>query len=134
MIQSCLITASLLRHEIGDVVLKEILELFLDQVQQYLSALQDSLKVDALAVRLQAHTIVGAARNVGLLRLGQAAPGIEQVCRRGIPAAALLTPLAGVLDDSIVALQGFMARMTKTVRSAAWARAALTTAQAAAVA
>ena len=108
-----------LRNELGEAILEEILELFLDQARSYLRALQDSFAADAPAVRAQAHLIVGAARNIGLLRLGQAALDIERSCQHGIPDIAVLTPLATILDESIMALQTFMAGMTKTVRSAA---------------
>ena len=93
---------SQLAVEIGADGTSEVVRAFLEEAPGHLDAITRAMADGAIqSVRRSAHALTGAARNLGLARLGEAASMLQQVSERGLPDTACFEYLAAVLHDTL---------------------------------
>jgi signal transduction histidine kinase/DNA-binding response OmpR family regulator/HPt (histidine-containing phosphotransfer) domain-containing protein len=100
----------MLRRMMGDLELaKAVVEGFIDDIPRQIAALKEFLEAeDQQAARRQAHTIKGAAANVGGERLREAAFRMEKAIASGDLAAA--EPLVSQIEEAFLRLEATMKR------------------------
>jgi HPt (histidine-containing phosphotransfer) domain-containing protein len=98
----------MLRRMMGDLELaKAVVEGFIDDIPRQIAALKEFLEAeDQQAARRQAHTIKGAAANVGGERLREAAFDVEQAVQTEDLTA--VEPLVTVLEEEFIRLKTTM--------------------------
>ncbi len=90
---------SLSRNTAGNRRLgREVLGVFRDQIGQYLASLEGA--ADEQAWRLAAHTLKGAARAVGALRVADLAEAAEGAASQPAKWAALLPEIRNAAQDA----------------------------------
>jgi signal transduction histidine kinase/response regulator of citrate/malate metabolism len=104
-----------LSDDIGQAVLQEVIELYLEHADSQLAALRAAFKAERGVVQQAAHALVGAARNIGLLRLGQEAAELEAVCRGGDPDPAWLDRIARLHAETVLQLRAWRAHVPETM-------------------
>jgi hypothetical protein len=104
-----------LGDEIGQATLREVVDLYLEHADGQLAALQAAFGSERGIVRQAAHALVGAARNIGLPRLGQGAAEIEASCRNGDPEPAQLGRVTLLHAETVCQLRAWRARQRETV-------------------
>lgn len=93
-----------LADDIGTDGALEALGLFREDGPARILLMRDCLGRDPARLRREAHALAGAARNIGLVRLGQAASALQRAVERAEPEPAQVETLAALVDDSLVAL------------------------------
>ena len=93
-----------LAEEIGPDGAAEVIHAFLEDAPGRVAAIQRAMADGAiLTIRREAHALAGAARNVGLTPLGEAAYALQKASEGAGPDAAAVDALAGLLRDVIPA-------------------------------
>ena len=91
-----------LAGEIGRDGVAEVLQAFLEEGPLRLGAIRAAQGRGAIVViRREAHALAGAARNVGLVRLGEAAYALQRAAEGAGPGAAAVEALGALLRDSL---------------------------------
>ena len=88
--------------EIGVDGAAEVMRIFLEEAPTHMAAIQSAMRGGAIqAVRREAHALAGAARNVGLKRVGEAAYALQQATERSGPDPGSVDALAGLLQETM---------------------------------
>jgi HPt (histidine-containing phosphotransfer) domain-containing protein len=99
-----------LAADIGADGVVEMIGIFLEDAPLRMTAIHRAMAAGAIpTVRREAHALAGAAGNVGLNRLRQAAAALEHACEQAGPDAAAIERLAAMLRDGIPLLIGWAA-------------------------
>ena len=105
MCEPALLDEAFLRQLVDDISMEgaiEVMRAFLEEGPPRLEAIQDAMARDAIpVVRREAHALAGAARNVGLTRLGDAAYALQKATELSGPEAASIEALAVLLRDTL---------------------------------
>lgn len=94
-----------LAEEIGEDGLTEVLGVFLDQAPRMLDRLERAIISQDRTLLREVHTLAGAARSVGLLRIGYTAAEIELAMATADASADHLASLLELLRGSVARLQ-----------------------------
>jgi CheY-like chemotaxis protein/HPt (histidine-containing phosphotransfer) domain-containing protein len=87
-----------LAADIGKSCVVEIVRAFLEDAPIRMAAIKGAMEAGAIqTVRREAHALAGAARNVGLTRLGDAAYALQIICGQALPDAAEIEVVAEAL-------------------------------------
>lgn len=99
-----LLDEAFLRHlaeEIGADGASDAMEMFLEDAPDRIAAMHRALNAGTAGVlRREAHALAGAARNVGLTRLGEAAYGLQKALEQAEPDPAGIERLLRLLAES----------------------------------
>jgi CheY-like chemotaxis protein len=91
-----------LAADIGADGVKEVVRLFLEEGPARLTAIRRAMDRDDIqTVRCEAHALSGAARNVGLTRLGEAAYALQIATEGPGPSPAAIAALAVLMDRTM---------------------------------
>jgi signal transduction histidine kinase/CheY-like chemotaxis protein/HPt (histidine-containing phosphotransfer) domain-containing protein len=91
-----------LAGEIGTDGAAELIGVFREDAPARMVAIRAAMAHGAIqTVRLEAHALAGAARNVGLVRLGDAADALRRASEQAGPSQAAVELVAAALDDSL---------------------------------
>ena len=105
MCEPALLDEAFLRQLVDDISMEgaiEVMRAFLEEGPPRLEAIQNAMARDAIpVVRREAHALAGAARNVGLTRLGDAAYALQKATELSGPEAASIEALAVLLRDTL---------------------------------
>ena len=90
-------------------VLQEVLQMYLDELPQHVSALQKAHQdADALGLGRAAHALKSASFNIGAKPVAELCKRLEQLSKNGTPAAA---------EDLVAALLALLERLQPVLRS-----------------
>jgi HPt (histidine-containing phosphotransfer) domain-containing protein len=91
-----------LAGDIGGEGVVEMLRIFLEDAPSHMMAIRHAMTSGAIqTVRREAHALAGAARTVGLTRLGRLAAALQKASEGTGPAAEVVEMLAEALRESL---------------------------------
>ncbi len=91
-----------LGDEIGDDGIAEVIEAFLEEGPDRVKEIGRAMAIGAIqTVRREAHALAGAARNIGLTRLGETAYALQLACEGAGPEPAAVEALSVILADTL---------------------------------
>jgi HPt (histidine-containing phosphotransfer) domain-containing protein len=91
-----------LREDIGTDSVQEVLHVFLTEAAMRGAAIRRAMDESALStLRREAHALAGAARNLGMTRLGEAAYALQKECERSGPSAASVNALETMVNETL---------------------------------
>ena len=103
--EAALLDEDFLRQLVEDISVEgavEVIQVFLEEGPARVEAIQNAMAAGALTVvRREAHALAGAARNIGLTRLGEAAYAIQKATEQSGPGAESIAALATLLDRTL---------------------------------
>jgi signal transduction histidine kinase/CheY-like chemotaxis protein len=80
----------------------EALHAFLEDAPGRMAAIRRAMTDGTiLTIRREAHALSGAARNVGLTRLGEAASALQDICGKGLPDETAIEMVAAALRETL---------------------------------
>ncbi len=105
-----------LAADIGPDSTSEVMRAFLEEGPERLNAIRDAMADGAIqSIRREAHALTGAARNLGLTRIGVAASSLQEMSERDVPDAACFRCLSDAFRDTLpVAADWALAHETLT--------------------
>ena len=103
--EAALLDEDFLRQLVEDISVEgavEVIQVFLEEGPVRMEAIQNAMAASALTVvRRESHALAGAARNIGLTRLGEAAYAIQKATEQSGPDARSIAALALLLDRTL---------------------------------
>jgi HPt (histidine-containing phosphotransfer) domain-containing protein len=91
-----------LAEDIGLDGAREVIQAFLEDAPARMEAICQAMRGGAIqTLRREAHALAGAARNVGLARLGSAAAALQKASEGSGPDEAMIETAAAALRDSV---------------------------------
>ena len=103
--ETALLDEDFLRQLVEDISVEgavEVIQVFLEEGPVRMEAIQNAMAAGALTVvRRESHALAGAARNIGLTRLGEAAYAIQKATEQSGPDARSIAALALLLDRTL---------------------------------
>ena len=96
-------------------LISEILELFREESEANLSALESARKAGDLSeLGRAAHALAGSSANIGAGRLWQAAKSLEHSAKEGsLPSAEAIEDLQSLYQETITAFNGIRSQLEK---------------------
>jgi signal transduction histidine kinase/FixJ family two-component response regulator len=91
-----------LADDIGAIGVVEVVRAFLEDAPVRMIAIRTAMAAGAIkTIRQEAHALTGAARNLGLMRLGEAASALQAASTLGLPDASTIEMVSAALRDTM---------------------------------
>jgi len=91
-----------LANDIGPDSTSEVMRAFLEEGPERLNAIRHAIAEGAIQlVRREAHALTGAARNLGLTRIGMAASTLQEMSERDVPDAVCFRSLCDAFRETL---------------------------------
>jgi len=91
-----------LADDIGPDSTSEVMRMFLEEGPERLNAIRHAMAAGLIQlIRREAHALTGAARNLGLTRIGVAASTLQQMSERDVPDATCFRTLSDAFRETL---------------------------------